>query len=254
MRRRASGADLHVGRRRARVLLVAEGRLRHVGVRGRVRAGAGSGGRPACASPTSPATSPRCSGSPSDPVTGLRDWLRVGAEAPTDALDRLAVDVAPRADVAAGRAAPIVATVLAGGGRRARGRAARRPGPTIVDVGVLGRAARRRKRWWRLPTRTSIVRARLLPRAAARGAHAGARPTRPARCSIDEHGRALGARDVADVLGVPVLATVSVAIVDRARAVDAGVLAGAAARRAGASPRARCWRRIGCSGREGRAA
>ena len=40
---------------------------------------------------------------------------------------------------------------------------------------------------------------------------------------IDEHGRSLGAHDVEDVLGVPVLATVT-ARTSIARAVDAGVL------------------------------
>ena len=30
-------------------------------------------------------------GLPSDPVTGLREWLQVGVEAPVDALERLAV-------------------------------------------------------------------------------------------------------------------------------------------------------------------
>jgi hypothetical protein len=41
---------------------------------------------------------------------------------------------------------------------------------------------------------------------------------------IDEHGRSLGARDVEDVLGLPVLATIE-ARTATARAVDAGVLA-----------------------------
>jgi hypothetical protein len=40
---------------------------------------------------------------------------------------------------------------------------------------------------------------------------------------IDEHGRSLGARDVEDVLGLPVLATIE-ARTSTARAVDAGVL------------------------------
>ena len=44
------------------------------------------------ASPTSPATCRRCSGWPPIPIPGLRDWLRIGPEAPTEALDRFAVD------------------------------------------------------------------------------------------------------------------------------------------------------------------
>jgi len=41
---------------------------------------------------------------------------------------------------------------------------------------------------------------------------------------VDEGGRALGAHDVANVLGIPVLATVSLRA-STARAIDAGVLA-----------------------------
>ncbi len=56
---------------------------------------------------------------------------------------------------------------------------------------------------------------------------------------IDEHGRSLGAPDVEDVLGIPVLATIP-ARTSIARAVDAGVLPDPTARqsRSAAAPRA----------------
>ena len=69
---------------------------------------------------------------------------------------------------------------------------------------------------------------------------------------IEEPGRALGARDVADVLGVPVLATVVGPIVGRARD-RRRCVPGADARRVGEARR-EVLARIGCSGREGRAA
>jgi hypothetical protein len=69
---------------------------------------------------------------------------------------------------------------------------------------------------------------------------------------IEEPGRALGARDVADVLGVPVLATVSVRS-SVARVIDAGVFP-VRLPDALLKPARETLARIGCSGREGRAA
>ena len=167
---------------------------------------AARGERPARASPTSPATSRRSSGSRADPghrvcATGCA----AGPEAPTDALDG-SRSTSRRGLTLLPSGAADLATRRAGGGRRARrSRCAPTRAPTIVDVGVLddrGRAQRSS----RSPTRRRR-RARLLPRAAARGAHAGAR-RRGRRRADRRAGRALGARDVADVLGVPVLATV----------------------------------------------
>jgi hypothetical protein len=69
---------------------------------------------------------------------------------------------------------------------------------------------------------------------------------------LEESGRALGARDVADVLGVPVLATVSVRS-SVARVIDAGVFPVRMPDTL-AKPAREVLARIGCSGREGRAA
>ena len=64
-----------------------------------------------------------------DPATGLADWLAAGPEAPTDALERLAVEAAPGVALiprgaAAGRSPPPGGR----GRRRARRRPARRAG------------------------------------------------------------------------------------------------------------------------------
>jgi hypothetical protein len=69
---------------------------------------------------------------------------------------------------------------------------------------------------------------------------------------VEESGRALGSRDVADVLGIPVLATVAVRS-SVARVIDAGVFP-VRMPDALAKPAREALARIGCSGREGRAA
>ena len=159
-----------------------------------------------------------------DPAVGLADWLAAGPEAPTDALDRLLVEVAPG-----------IGLLPRGGGRapgsasprsRRRARRSRSPSgtasvPTLVDCGTAvrsggpsGRRGRRRRR------RRA---ARLLPRAPARGARLRTRVD-DRRGPLEEAGRTLSANDVSEVLDLPVLARVPVKPVI-ARAVDAGVLA-----------------------------
>jgi hypothetical protein len=69
---------------------------------------------------------------------------------------------------------------------------------------------------------------------------------------VEESGRALGARDVADVLGIPVLATVPVRA-SIARVVDAGVFP-VRLPDALAKPARTVMQRVEGSGREGRAA
>lgn len=158
-----------------------------------------------------------------DPTTGLADWLATGSEAPTEALDRWAVQVAPgiallprggfnapadwAGDAAAGAA---LAVALRTGGTH-----------TLVDVGVPTTPAARAlvevsdasvmvTRSCYLALRRA-VRDDLLPRAAG-------------VVLVEEAGRALGKREVADVLHRPVLAHVDVRP-SIARAVDAGVVA-----------------------------
>ena len=62
-----------------------------------------------------------------DPATGLADWLAAGPEAPTDALERLAVEAAPGV-VLLPRGAPGDDARRGRGRRGTRGRAARRTG------------------------------------------------------------------------------------------------------------------------------
>jgi hypothetical protein len=183
-----------------------------------------------------------------DPATGLREWLQVGVEAPVDALDRLAVPgtqgltllPAGNADLADVR--PEAGAALGVALRET-------PVPTIVDVGVP----------------TSAAACALLEVADAsvvvlRGCYLALRravrmaPTTHAAGAVlvEESGRALGARDVSDVLGVPVLATVSVRS-SVARVVDAGVLPVRMPDTL-AKPARAVLARLGVAGREGRAA
>ena len=77
---------------------------------------------------------PAVLGLAADPDLGLRDWLRAGPEAPTDALDRLGID-AGRGLVLlpAGTGDISVATPEAGAALAVALRAD--PRPTVVDVG-----------------------------------------------------------------------------------------------------------------------
>jgi hypothetical protein len=154
-----------------------------------------------------------------DPVPGLLDWMRAGPGAPTDALDHLTVDVAPRlallpAGVADGppaapEAGAALAVALDGD-----------PRPAVCDLGRLDDPA---VRAFAEVAATGIV--------VVRGCYLGLRRAvrHPAITDaigailIDEHGRSLGKPDIEDVLGIPVLATIA-ARTSIARAVDAGVL------------------------------
>jgi hypothetical protein len=157
-----------------------------------------------------------------DPDPGLRDWLRIGPEAPTDALDRFAVSAgsglallgAGTGDI--GSAPPetgaALAVALAADGR-----------PTVADVGRLGATP---------DARHGLVEVADAKLVVVRGCYLALR--RAVRIEltdhangvvfVDEPGRSLGARDVASVLGLPVVATVTMRA-STARAVDAGVLA-----------------------------
>jgi hypothetical protein len=155
-----------------------------------------------------------------DPAPGLLDWMRAGPGAPTDALDQLSVDVAPRltllpaglahGDPAAPEAGAALAVALDAD-----------PRPAVCDLGRLDDPARRA---FAEVAGTAVV--------VVRGCYLGLRRAvrHPAITEalgailIDEHGRSLGAHDVEDVLGIPVLASIP-ARTAIARAVDAGVLA-----------------------------
>jgi MinD-like ATPase involved in chromosome partitioning or flagellar assembly len=159
----------------------------------------------------------------SEPETGVNDWLATGVEAPPDAIERLAVAVAPGvvlvprgarerplAPVATAEAGAALAVVLRDGGC-----------PTIADAGTATDAAGR-----------AVVevadRSVLVVRGCYLGLRRAVRSPLTARAAgialVEEPGRSLGPREVQDVLDLPVLVRVP-ARSSIARSVDAGVLA-----------------------------
>jgi MinD superfamily P-loop ATPase len=157
-----------------------------------------------------------------EPDRGLRNWLLAGPHAPAEALDRIAVEVNPRltflpagaGDV--GRALPEAGAALA----VALGSD---PRPTLVDAGVLASPS--------VPAIDAlievadvsivVVRSCYLTLRRAVRLEATARAT--GAVLLEEAGRSLAARDIADVLGIPVMATIPVKAAI-SRSVDAGVL------------------------------
>jgi len=165
---------------------------------------------------------PAILGLAADPEQGLRDWLVTGPEAPTDALDRLAVD--------AGRG---LALLPAGGGDVARASAEAGaalgvalqgdPRTTVVDVGALGVGRAPALHALVEVADASVIVARGCYLTLRRAVHLELTANASGAVFVDDGGRALGAHDVANVLGVPVLATVTLRS-STARAIDAGVL------------------------------
>ncbi len=158
-----------------------------------------------------------------DPELGLLDWLGAGPEAPTDALDRLLVEVGPGigllprggrartlAPVAAAEAGAALAVALRDG-----------PVPTLVDCGTASEPATRAVVE---VADVSVVVIRGCYLALRRAVHTPALARTAGAVLMEEQGRSLSAREVSDVLDVPVLARVPVKAAV-ARAVDAGVLA-----------------------------
>lgn len=193
---------------------------------------------------------PALLGLASDPPTGLADWLVAGPEAPPDALERLSVDVAPDLTLVPRGAAPLdavapdacaaLATRLRGDDRTTVADVALGPftSPALAAV-VEGADA-------------SVVVVRGCYLALRRAVRVPAVANASGVVVVDEPGRALGAREVADVLGLPVLATVPVRAAI-ARVVDAGVLP-TRVPDALARPLERVLQRLGIPGREGRVA
>jgi hypothetical protein len=191
---------------------------------------------------------PAILGLAADPATGLREWLQVGIEAPVDALDRFTVPIRHGVTLLpAGRAslrdvAPEVGAALGVALRE-------RPGVTIVDAGV--------------PDASSVEALLAVADATVvvlRGCYLALRRAVRMSCTaqaigavlVEEPARALGQRDVADVLGLPVIASVPLRA-QVARVVDAGVFPSRvpdALTKAAREVLARC----GTPGREGRAA
>jgi hypothetical protein len=157
-----------------------------------------------------------------DPEVGLADWLAAGAEAPTDALDRLLVEVAsgvtllPRGGLAL---APTIAAPEAGAALAVG--LATAPSPVLVDCGTA-----------REPALQAVIEVADVALVVLRSCYLSLRRAVNAPSLrhtagvvlLDESDRTLGASQIGDVLDLPVLARI--AVDGRiARAVDAGVLA-----------------------------
>jgi hypothetical protein len=156
-----------------------------------------------------------------EPETGAADWLAAGPTAPTDALDRLGVEVVPGLSLLPrGRTASVLEPAVAAEAGAALA-VALRDGPlTIVDVGVpdspVARAVLEVADVSMLVVRECYLALRRAAAAPLVGRSFGL-------VVLQEPGRALGPADVAQVLGRPVTARVPVRSAV-ARAVDAGVL------------------------------
>jgi hypothetical protein len=149
----------------------------------------------------------------------VHDWLRAGPQTPTDALDQLEIEV--------GRGLRLLPAgalgfdgVLPEAGAALAVALDTDPRPTVCDAGRLDHPA-----LYALNevAATSVMVVRGCYLALRRAVHHEALELASGIILIDEHGRSLGARDVEDVLGLPVLATIE-ARGSTARAVDAGVL------------------------------
>jgi MinD-like ATPase involved in chromosome partitioning or flagellar assembly len=165
---------------------------------------------------------PAIFGLAADPTTGLFDWLAAGPEAPSDALERLAVPAAPGvvllprgedrplAPMAAAEAGAALAVCLRDGSV-----------PTLVDAGT-GAAPAVRALVEVADASVIVVRGCYL--ALRRAVHSPLHARAAGVVLVDEQGRSLGANEVRDVLDRPVLARIPVRA-PIARAVDAGILA-----------------------------
>ena len=154
-------------------------------------------------------------GVPEPEGPGLTEWLDAGPSVPADALSRIEIEAAPglgllprgSSSTDATDRADVLASLLLGDART-----------VVADCGVGPVGAAR-----------SVAAAASVSLLVVRPCYVALRralaaPLRPSGVVlVSEPGRALGARDVEDVLGVPVRAEVAVEAAV-ARAVDAGLL------------------------------
>ena len=156
-----------------------------------------------------------------DPAPGLFDWLAAGRDTPAEALDHLALDIAPQLTLLPAGTAPAVAPAADAGAALAVGLERAAGVTTLCDAGRLDQP-------WSYAfaeiAEANIVVVRGCYLALRRAVHHPALALTTGVVFVDEHGRSLRARDVEDVLGVPVIATIE-ARATTARAIDAGVLA-----------------------------
>jgi cellulose biosynthesis protein BcsQ len=156
-----------------------------------------------------------------EPETGVADWLAAGPTAPTDALDRLAVEIVPGLTLLPrGRLASVLEPTAAAEAGAALAVALRDGPPTLVDVGVpdspVARALLEVADATLLVVRECYLALRRAAATSLTGRAFGL-------VVLQEPGRALGPADVGQVLARPVTARVPVRSAI-ARSVDAGVL------------------------------
>ena len=157
-----------------------------------------------------------------DPHVGLADWLDAGAEAPTEALDRLLVEVAPGVALLPRGRGPRVPTTLPAPESGAALAVALTQGssPVLVDCGTAREPATRAVVE---VADVAVVVLRGCYLALRRAVHAPPLEHTAGVVLLDEPGRSLGAKEIGEVLDLPVLARIPVKETI-ARAVDAGVL------------------------------
>jgi MinD-like ATPase involved in chromosome partitioning or flagellar assembly len=156
-----------------------------------------------------------------DPETGVADWLAMGPAAPTDALDRLGVEIVPGLSLLPHGRTPGVLEPVAAAEAGAALAVALRDGPTsFVDVGVPTSAVARAV----VEVADASV---IVMRECYVALRRAVRNPSTARAFgvvvVQEPGRSLGPTDLAQVLTRPVIARIPTrdAI---CRAVDAGTL------------------------------
>ena len=151
---------------------------------------------------------------------GVRDWLAAGPTAPADAVTRLAFDAGPGLQ--------LVPAGTRGDGSGREGEAGAALGVVLREWGTViadcGRAADDATRALVEVSDHSVVVVRACYLGIRRLAADELLREASGVVVLEETGRALGRREVHDVLGVPVLASVPVRAAI-ARVVDAGVLA-----------------------------
>ena len=164
---------------------------------------------------------PAIFGLAAEPDIGILDWLALGPEAPTDALTRVALHAAPGlaliprgvertlAPVASAEAGAALAVALRDDGLSAIADLGTARTPATRAVGEVADA--------------SIIVVRGCYLALRRAVHAPLLEHTTGVVLLEEPGRSLGAGEIAEVLGRPVLATMPVRE-SIARAVDAGVI------------------------------
>ncbi len=154
-----------------------------------------------------------------DPSLGLRDWLRAGPQAPTEALERLAIACGSSLTLLPAGSGSFAGVPPESGAALAVALQATAE-TTMCDAGRLDAEP--------LAALAEIADANVVVvrgcyLALRRAVHHPMIEHAHGVVLVDEHGRSLGARDVEDVLGLPVLAAIEAKAVV-ARAVDAGTL------------------------------